>query len=93
MIQIELINPQILVLLGSTALKGLVDNKLKISQMRGTWLHLKNRWVMPVYHTSALLKKPSLKRETRLDFHNIARKYRELVNPNHFSEDIKGIGW
>ena len=86
--QIELIDPKILILLGASALTTLVDKKLKISQVRGNWILETTRWIMPVYHPSALLRNPSLKRDTWEDFKKIILKYRELVNPEHSSKYI-----
>jgi len=86
--QIELINPGILILLGATALKYMAGNELKISRERGEWLLLDGRLAMPVYHPAALLRDPSLKRDTWKDFKKIVLKYRELINPYHFSEHI-----
>jgi DNA polymerase len=83
--QIELINPTILILLGATALNGLIDETLKISQVRGKWLKWQNRWVMPTYHPAALLRNPKLKVEAWEDFKNVVYKYRELVNPKHIA--------
>lgn len=84
--QIELVNPRIIIPLGSTALKRLFkDNSLKITQLRGKWIEWENRLVMPVYHPSALLRNPALKRDTWEDYKLIITKYRELVNPDHYS--------
>ena len=84
--QIELINPYIIILLGSTALQGIIDQKAKITQERGNWQMWNNRHVMPTYHPAALLRNANLKKETWEDFKKIVQKYRELVNPDHFSE-------
>ncbi|MCX7863349.1 MAG: uracil-DNA glycosylase [Bacteroidales bacterium] len=81
--QIELINPTIIVLLGATALNGLIDESLKITKVRGQWIEWQNRWVMPTYHPAALLRNPSLKAETWEDFKKVVAQYRILVNPNH----------
>lgn len=86
--QIELINPGILILLGATALKYMAGNELKISRERGNWLILDGRLAMPVYHPAALLRNPSLKHDTWNDFKKLVLKYRELINPYHFSEHI-----
>ncbi len=83
--QIELIQPAILVLLGATALNGLIDESLKISQVRGQWINWNNRWVMPTYHPAALLRNPKLKVEAWEDFKKVVSKYRELVNPKHIA--------
>ncbi len=84
--QIELIDPAIIVTLGATALKNyLGDNSLKITKLRGKWLEYKNRQVMPVYHPSALLRSPHLKKDTWEDFKLIISRYREEINPDHYS--------
>jgi DNA polymerase len=84
-LQIEIINPKIIILLGATALKGLIDPNAKITQERGRWIDWKNRLVMPTYHPSALLRNQHLKRPVWTDFKQVVTKYRELVNPEHFS--------
>jgi len=71
--QIELIDPSIVILLGATALKSLA----------GTWMEWNGRLAMPVYHPSALLRNPDLKRDTWSDFKKIVYKYRELVDASH----------
>jgi DNA polymerase len=84
--QIEIINPKIIILLGSTALKGLIDSNAKITQIRGEWIEWEARLVMPTYHPSALLRNESLKRPVWEDFKKIVTKYRTLVNAQHYSE-------
>lgn len=83
--QIELVNPKIIVLLGSTALKYISGPDGKITHERGKWINWHDRLVMPVYHPAALLRNPSLKRATWEDFKEVIIKYRELVNPQHYS--------
>jgi DNA polymerase len=86
--QIELVDPAIIVLLGATAFKTLAGQQHRISRERGHWLTVKGRLAMPVYHPSALLRNPGLKRETWEDFKQIVFKYRELVNPAHTSAHV-----
>jgi len=83
--QMEIIKPQILVLLGATALQGLIDPAAKITKMRGQWLDWNGYKVMPTYHPAALLRNPGLKREAWDDFKQVAAMYRELVDANHYS--------
>jgi len=83
--QIQLVDPKIIILLGATALQGLIDPFAKITKLRGTWLNWNNRIVMPTYHPSALLRTPGLKKEAWEDFKKVVAKYRELVNPGHYS--------
>jgi DNA polymerase len=86
--QIELIDPKIIILLGATALKNTVGPHMRITQARGRWINWENRLAMPVYHPSALLRNPSLKRDTWEDFKRVVFKYREIVDPSHYSAHI-----
>jgi uracil-DNA glycosylase family 4 len=86
--QIEIIDPALLVLLGATALRSLVGQDLKITRVRGQWIEWNSRLAMPVYHPSALLRNPELKRVTWEDYKKIVYKYRELVDPAHQSPHI-----
>lgn len=83
--QIELIDPKIIILLGATAVKGLIDPNARITQIRGQWINWKGRLVMPTYHPSALLRNANLKRPVWEDFKKVVAKYRELVNAEHYS--------
>jgi uracil-DNA glycosylase family 4 len=83
--QIELIDPKIIILLGSTAVHGLIDPTAMITRERGKWRTWNNRLVMATYHPAALLRNPNLKRDTWEDFKQVVARYRELVNPAHYS--------
>jgi len=87
--QIELISPEIIVILGATALQALLGKNLKITKERGNWHIGFNRFVMPTYHPSALLRNPSLKKDAWEDFKKVILKYRELVDPDHQSPFVK----
>ncbi|HQL70234.1 MAG TPA: uracil-DNA glycosylase, partial [Bacteroidales bacterium] len=54
--QIDFMQPKIIVLLGRTALQGLIDPQLSITRLRGTWLEWNGIQVLPTYHPSALLR-------------------------------------
>ncbi len=43
---------------------------------------------MPVYHPAALLRDPSLKRDTWDDYKKVVFKYRELVDSKHYSAHV-----
>lgn len=83
--QIELINPKFIILLGATALKGLIDPNARITQVRGKWIQWNGRLVMPTYHPSALLRNPNMKRPVWEDMKLVVAKYRELVDAEHYS--------
>ena len=86
--QIEIIDPEMLVLLGATALKSIMGQEMRITRVRGNWLEWNGRLVMPVFHPSALLRNPNLKRPTWEDFKKIVYKYRELVDADHYSANV-----
>jgi len=88
LMQMELISPKILILLGATALKSMIGPDMRITKVRGNWISWENRLAMPVYHPSALLRNPVLKRDTWEDFKKIVFKYREIVDHAHFSAHI-----
>jgi len=81
--QIELIDPKIIVSMGSTALRSLIGSHARITRDRGAWQYYQERLLMPTYHPAALLRNPDLKKETWEDFKEVIRKYRELVDPGH----------
>jgi uracil-DNA glycosylase family 4 len=83
--QIEILDPKIIILLGATALKYMAGPEYRITRDRGRWITLNGRTAMPVYHPAALLRNPHLKRDTWEDFKKIVFKYREIVDPNHYS--------
>lgn len=86
--QIELINPKIIILMGAVALKYMIGDEMRITKVRGEWIEKDDRFFMPVYHPSALLRNPSLKRDTWEDYKNVVRKYRELVDAGHACEHL-----
>lgn len=86
--QIELVNPGIMILLGSTALKYMAGPDYRITRDRGQWISCQGRLTMPVYHPAALLRDPSLKRDTWEDFKKIVWKYRETYDQKHHSAHV-----
>jgi len=86
--QIEIINPKIMILLGATALKYMAGSDYRIKKDHGKWISISDRLAIPVYHPAALLRDPSLKRDTWEDFKIIFHKYRELVDSKHHSPYI-----
>lgn len=59
--QIELINPKVIVLVGSTALESFItDKKLTITKARGQIFEINNRKFIPIFHPSYLLRYHSM---------------------------------
>jgi DNA polymerase len=86
--QIRLVQPKIVVLLGATALQALIDPQARITRMRGHFIEREGIFFMPTYHPAALLRDPSRKRDVWEDMKQVIHKYRELVDPNHYSPHV-----
>ena len=79
---IEIINPKILVLLGSTALNSLIGNEEVISKARGKWFEKKigeiNTWIIASFHPAFLMRQPEQKKLAWIDLKMIREKYKVL---------------
>jgi len=83
--QLRLIKPQIMVVMGATALQEMVNPSGRITRERGRWVEKDGMLIMPTYHPAALLRNPKLKVDAWADFKQVVAKYRELVDPDHYS--------
>lgn len=79
--QIELVNPSIIVLLGSTALQNYIDSNARITRDRGRWIENNGIFVMPTYHPAALLRDETKKRPVWEDIKQIRDRFRRIF-PN-----------
>lgn len=61
--EINVIRPKVIVVLGNTALHNLLDTKVGITKMRGTFQDYFGVKVMPTFHPAYLLRDPNKKRE------------------------------
>ena len=57
--QINLLNPKIIILAGSTSVEAFLEIKKPISKIRGEWIIKDNIKIMPIFHPSYLLRSPS----------------------------------
>lgn len=76
--QIQLIDPPILVCLGSVAAKELIHPRLAITRERGRWHKLGGRDVMPTFHPAALLRDPRKKKPVWEDMQQVVALYHRL---------------
>jgi len=81
--QIELIGPDILLLLGGIALKSVLDCNDSISRTRGKWLQYslsqyKELQVLATYHPSYLLRSSNQKAKVWTDFLRLKKKLGEI---------------
>ena len=79
---ISIIDPKILILMGSTAMEALFGSKIKISKERGTWKELiinnKTFLTMITFHPAYLLRQADQKKYSWADLKEIRKKIDEL---------------
>ncbi len=79
---IEIINPKILVLLGSTAMNAIIGNEFVISKMRGKWIEKKFGYcktsVIITFHPAFLMRQPAQKKLSWVDLKMIRDKKTKL---------------
>ena len=78
--QVILVNPKIIVLLGSTALKNILGKEYSITASRGKWIEKKGILYMPTWHPAALLRDEDKKVEFWKDLKEVVTKYSEIKN-------------
>lgn len=69
--EIAIAQPEVIVVLGNTAMKNLLDTREGITKLRGTFQDYKGIKVMPTFHPAYLLRDPSKKRETWEDLKKV----------------------
>lgn len=58
--QIRIVQPKVIVLLGGTAIRGLLDTQVGVTRMQGQWTRYDGIPVMPTYHPAYILRFESL---------------------------------
>ena len=79
---IEIIDPKILILLGSSALNAVIGDEKKISEIRGKWINKKigrcNTSVIVSFHPAFLMRQPDQKAMSWIDLKMIRKKISDL---------------
>ena len=79
---IEIMNPKILILLGSTALNAIIGNVTVISRARGKWVQKEigtvNPWIIASFHPAFLMRQPEQKKRAWVDLKMIRDKITNL---------------
>ena len=79
---ISIIDPKILILMGSSAMEALFGSKIKISKERGAWKEIivnqKTYLTMITFHPAYLLRQPDQKKYSWSDLKEIRKKIDEL---------------
>jgi uracil-DNA glycosylase len=76
--EIAIVQPEVIVVLGNTAMKNLLDTREGITRARGRFQNYKGIKVMPTFHPAYLLRDPGKKRETWEDL----KKVRDYLDAN-----------
>jgi len=69
--QLEVINPKVIVCLGATAAKTLLETDMGISKFRGQWLDFRGKKLLATYHPAYLLRNPPAKSEVWKDLQKV----------------------
>jgi len=77
--EIAAIQPEVIVVMGNTALRNLLEVREGISRVRGQFRDFRGIKVMPSFHPAYLLRDPSKKRETWEDLKKV-RDYLESTS-------------
>ena len=72
--QITWLRPKVIVALGATAVKGLVETRTGITKLRGTWLSFEGIDLMPTFHPAYLLRDASKKKYVWEDLQEVLRR-------------------
>lgn len=72
--QIELVQPRLLVLLGATALQGLVDPKARITQERGNWIDIGGIPALVTFHPAAVFRDDKKRGVLEEDFKKLQQR-------------------
>ena len=77
--EIETVQPKVIVVLGNTATKNLLETKIGITKLRGTFVEKFRVKVMPTFHPAYLLRDPRKKREVWDDMKKV-KEYLDSVS-------------
>ncbi len=80
--QLEALQPSVIVCLGSTAVKGLLDTSTGITRLRGQWMRFNGIDVMPTFHPAYLLRNPAAKKDAWEDLKSVLTHLGKPV-PDH----------
>ena len=77
--QVEIIRPEVLVLLGAVPLKFLVG-KTGITRTHGNWLEYEGIRTMPTFHPAYLLRNPSVKKDAWDDLQKVMQAFGKVYS-------------
>ncbi len=86
--EIKLVKPKIIVPLGSTALRGLLNPKGRITKTRGKWIKYKGYYFLATFHPAALLRDKSKKLSVWKDFLKMKKTYKKYLKLKEVGQEV-----
>jgi DNA polymerase len=78
--QIRILKPRIIVCLGTTSVKYIIDKNARITSIRGKWIERKGYYIMSTFHPAALLRDENKKRYFWEDLKKVKEKHDQLIS-------------
>jgi len=69
--QLDVLKPKVIVCLGATAFRTLLQSNRSISHFRGQWLDFRGYKMLPTYHPAYLLRNPAAKADVWKDLQKV----------------------
>jgi len=79
--QIRFLRPKVIIALGATAVKGLMQTEQGITRLRGQWMSFEGIDLMPTYHPAYLLRNPAAKKDAWKDLQDVLRRLGRPIPP------------
>lgn len=76
--EINMVDPKVIIPLGSVALRSLINEKASITKMRGRWQQLGKYYFLPTFHPAYLLRNEKMKKYAWYDFKIIKKAIERL---------------
>ncbi len=77
--QVKAIKPAIIVCLGATAAKAVIDKEARITKLRGSWVEKPgNLLILPTFHPAAVLRDIHKREDFYLDLKKVRKKLSEM---------------
>jgi DNA polymerase len=77
--EIEIIDPKIIVTLGTTAINALMEDTLRLKEISGKIFEYNNRILFPTYHPAAAYRFPSIKNKFQKDYKKLEKFIRTEI--------------
>lgn len=76
--QVALVRPEVILLMGATAIRAVLGDQMRITRDRGQWFERKGVWFIATFHPAALLRDESKKRPVWEDLKQVRDMLEEL---------------